>query len=388
MLDTELETNAQRFLSWMTEKALPFWTEVGINQTVGAHFERLTAAGTPDLESTVRVRVQARQAFSHAFAASRGWSDSGNRIALMLNAFIDSGARHPTARDGYVHLLDANFKTVDTRQDLYDHAFYLLAYAWLYRISSDRAFLARADQLMDYLDTAFASEYGGWIEGDYPAECRRQNPHMHLFEAFMSLYEASDEPKWLEKASQVFTLFETRFFDPDNFVLLEYFDDSWNPLPGDKGRIIEPGHMMEWVWLLRWYERLTNTDVSSWANLMYSKAYDLGISPSGLMVDEVYLDGSPRGETKRSWPMTELIKANIAQARTGQSVCEKQASQGIDTLFRYFLQVPVEGSWVDQRGKDNEVISHYAPASTLYHLVVACAEVVDYCHFRKATESV
>ena len=84
-------------------------------------------------------------------------------------------------------------------------------------------------------------------------------------------------------------------------------------------------------------------------------------------------------KSKRSWPMTELIKAHIAQARAGLPGAEEKAAEAIDLLFEYFLKAQVAGSYIDQRGINDQIVDASAQASTLYHLVVACTEVVDYC---------
>ncbi len=51
------------------------------------------------------------------------------------------------------------------------------------------------------------------------------------------------------------------FIDGGTGALREFFDHDWAPIPGDKGRIVEPGHLFEWAWLLlRWAERRGNAE--------------------------------------------------------------------------------------------------------------------------------
>ena len=367
----------RRYAEWMQSQALPFWSTAGLapNQ---AFYERLLANGEPDTTANIRVRVQARQIYSFAMADHLDWFAGGSAISAALYAFMEKHARLD-GRAGYGHLMNAQFALINNKIDLYDHAFYLLAMAWLYRVTEDRIYLTRAEEIINDLDEHFSSEYGGWSEGDYKTNCRRQNPHMHLFEAFMSLYECSGQAQWLARASAIFKLFKAHFFDAENQVVLEFFTEDWQPLANDTGKIIEPGHMVEWVWLLRWYEKLTQVDVDYWANALYIKAYEIGIAPSGLMYDSMMLDGAMTTQCKRSWPMTELIKANIAQARAGFSDCEAKAAQAVDLLFKYYLTVACDGSWLDQRGPEDEISCELAQASTLYHLMCACKELVDYC---------
>ena len=381
----ELLSCAAKFESWMKDECLPLWAERGIDKVSGGHYEQLGVDGLPDLTAHNRVRVQARQIFSYAYAYSKGWLPTGADMANELLHFMVSHALHPTARQGFSHLMDARFNVVDAKQDLYDHAFIFLAYSAVYRATANKDVLDAATQLLSYWDEHFGSIVGGWHEGDYDAPHRRQNPHMHLFEAFMSLYECSRDVRWLARASEIFALFQVHFFDSKRGVVLEYFNHNWQPHAGEFGTQIEPGHMMEWVWLLRWYQRLSGHDVSRYTQPLYVKALELGFyGQSKLMFDFVYIDSDANvtlhSGTKRCWPTTELIKAHIAQARAGNLQAEKLAAQSIEQLFTYFVSAETVGGYCDQRGENNEITNANIAASTLYHLIVACGEVLQYCN--------
>ncbi len=373
-----LRAAASRLESWIKNDALPLWLERGIEPKTNANYERLTPAGVPDLESSTRVRVQARQAFFFAAAYQRGWCEQGKPVAKNLLTFVHNVAAHPTVGGGYTHLLDNNFVVVDTKQDLYDHAFFLLANAWCYRAFNEQSYLDEADKLIAHLDARFGSAVGGWIEGDYAYACRRQNPHMHLFEAFLALYDATGNAKYLARVGELFALFQSHFFDETHGVLFEFFDDSWTRLPNAKGDTVEPGHMMEWVWLLDWYHRRTGRPVAHYTKALYTRGLEIGMDKSGLLFDAVSYTGEVIDRNKRCWGITELIKASLVQIREGNPNAEAIAVKGVDDLFTYYLCASTPGSYVDQRGANDEVVVDVAPASTLYHLIVAAMELLDH----------
>ena len=87
---------------------------------------------------------------------------------------------------GCALLLKADGSVLDSTRDLYTQAFYLLALAWRFRLSSDAKWLEAADRQIAFLDTEMASPEGGYIESIPDRLPRRQNPHMHLFEAFLA----------------------------------------------------------------------------------------------------------------------------------------------------------------------------------------------------------
>jgi len=373
-----LRAAASRLENWIRQDALPLWQARGLVPELGLNYERLTPAGYPDLSASTRVRVQARQAFFFALSYDRGWCPQGKDIAQGLLAFVDQRARHPSAAGGYTHLLDSQFNVVDIKQDLYDHAFFLLANAWCYRAFGDEAYLREADALIAHLDTCFGSAEGGWLEGDYAYSCRRQNPHMHLFEAFLALYDATGNAKYLARVGELFALFQNRFFDAKQGVLFEFFNDDWSRLQGAKGEIVEPGHMMEWVWLLDWYSRRSGRPVARYVEQLYNRGLQLGMAPSGLLFDAVAADGRVLDANKRCWGITELIKASLVQIRMGNPAAEAIAIKAVDDLFQYYLCASTPGAYVDQRGANDEVVMDMAPASTLYHLIVAATELSDH----------
>ena len=73
---------------------------------------------------------------------------------------------------------------------------------------------------------------------------------MHLTEACLAAHEATGEVRFAEAARRLVELFRTKLFDVKTGTLAEYFTDDWSRGPGDDGRIVEPGHLMEWCWIL------------------------------------------------------------------------------------------------------------------------------------------
>jgi mannose-6-phosphate isomerase len=375
-----LQSAAKKFEAWIRDQALPLWASTGFNHKSGVSYERLLPDGKPDFNINTRVRVQARQIFVFAIAHELGWyKDGPSKVESMLT-FIEQVAKHPIVENGYPHLLDSDLRVIDRKQDLYDHAFHVLANVWCYRAFNKLECLHRAESLVQFLDNKFASDFGGWLEGNYKYTVRRQNPHMHMFEAMLAFYDATNDRRWLDRASELYRLFTEYFYDSKQAVLYEYFNENWSLAAGDQGKVVEPGHMLEWVWLLRWYEARANIDVSEYADAMYDKVLRIGICPeSGLPYDAVTAGGEIIRPSKRCWPMIEYIKGSIAQARQGNQQAIEHAASAIEGLMKYYIEpAATAGAYIDQRAADNGILVDVAPASTLYHLIVAAAEASDF----------
>ena len=370
--------STQRFVDWC-QTALKFWAETA-NDPRGGFAEHLHMDGTPDYEHLRRVRVQARQAYVYAHAAYLGWYDNAQKACDHAWAFATGpgcagGEFIPSGPKGCAHLVKGNGEMQDDMRDTYAQAFILLSGAWRYKAFGDEASLKQAEDTLSYLNNNVKATNGGWLEA-MPApkhNQRRQNPHMHLFEAFLALYDATKDKKYLGLSHEMYALFTNHFFDKDTNALLEFFTPDWKP-HGDGGPI-EPGHMMEWCWLLRLYKRLSGQDVSEFADRLYEGGIHYGWNEElGLICDAVSLNGPAIDLTFRTWPQTELIKASVAQAAAGRDDMYEAAANAIDALFKHYLSVPIKGGWRDKVAEDGSMISSVMPTSTFYHLFCAAAE--------------
>ena len=366
-----------RLRDWYVNDVLPLWLERGYDHTRGGFFETLNFDAKPVVNQPRRVRVQARQVYAFTEAALTGWLPKGEALAAEAFGFyIDRACPDDGAR-GCVHLLSDSGDTLDNRRDLYDQAFLLLACAARIKAGDDRA-RTLADQTIDFLNSELASPHGGWLESDAGELPRRQNPHMHLFEAFIALYEATGDDAYRALADKIHSLFLQYFFDEERGVLLEFFNDDLTLAPAPEGDEIEPGHMMEWVWLLDRYRDQSGADDKRTSKILFDRALELGADEQGFLADNISLAGGRHSETRRVWPQTEFIKAALVMAQQGSGSASDYAARVIDKLFNTYLDQPVAGLWCDQYDVNGVALAKNVPASILYHWHEAAAQAAAY----------
>ncbi|WP_439510864.1 AGE family epimerase/isomerase [Marinimicrobium koreense] len=374
-MSSEITDLGNCFESWLSRDALPKWLDCGINESNGAHYECLTMTGQVDYQSDVRVRVQARQAFCYAMATKNKWA-SAEREARGLLSFSESSASRLTLGGGFSHRLNSTFSPSDTEEDLYDQAFFLLSYAMCIKAFGDDGFSAKAEEISGFLDRSLSSEFGGWVEGGGRRHrYRRQNPHMHLFEAFMSLYEATNNDFWINRAKSIFELFTSYFYCSTHEVVFEFFNEDWTLAHCLHEAPVEPGHMMEWVWLLDWYSRLSETNVDHLVKPLFRRGLVIGLSAGGLVYDEVNYLGEIHKSSMRSWGLTELIKAALVMHQRKEAGALTVAEAALDRLLRTYLKAPFPGGYIDQVDEEGNPLSDRCPASTLYHYCVLAHEL-------------
>lgn len=357
----------------MFDAALPLWGNAGVCPD-GSFRECLGFDGTPLDPGFKRFRVQARQVYVFAHAHLSG-ANGSLAIAERGWRFIEAHAALPGG--GWCKSLTSSGELDDVTIDLYDQAMGLFSAAWWARASGDDSAIDAARAALRRIDSSLGMpDLPGWLSDDGPQPRRLQNPHMHMFEALLALWETTGDAEFLQRASAILELVESRLFDPRTGTLSEYFDDSWNRDGSELSRVVEPGHHFEWTWLLAKASNqlFVNNGI---VDALYSFAVRHGIDEkSGLIFDSVLDDGTVYEHHHRLWPHTESLKAQLALFEIKSSLDRERLHATLDILLELFLRSDVSGTWIDRFTNAGEPRSTTVPASSLYHLFLAFAELL------------
>ncbi|RYG09934.1 MAG: mannose-1-phosphate guanylyltransferase, partial [Caulobacteraceae bacterium] len=365
-----LETTAGRFFRWMDLSALPLWATLGVAAD-GGFVEALDSDGR-SVGDFRRARVQARQAYVYAAAGRSGWPGPwAGLTAKALERFEVTNLRP----DGlYRTRVGKDIGVLDDTPWLYDQAFALFAFANAAAAGVEpQTMSVRAHRLLTALGALRVE--GGWREaGDQPFQA---NAHMHLLEACLAWEELEPDGPWTAHADAIVALARRAFIDADGGFLREFFDAEWKPAPGDDGRLVEPGHQFEWAWLLTRWSRLRNEVWASDAAKTLYRVGAKGVDPqSAVVVDALNDDLSLRSSQARLWPQTERLKAalSLAEGAVGneRAAFLRDAHAALKGLMRYLEPT---GLWRDKLQPDGVFVDEPSPASSLYHIMVACEQL-------------
>jgi len=368
-----LKEAAEESRAWLLGPVAPLW----VVQKCGDGFlfpEQISAGGNRD-NCPHRLRVQARHIYSYCMLGRLGWQGPWEEMVRGSAEFL---LRRGRRSDGlYVHYFDADGKVLDSRADLYDQAFVLLALAHAGSLAGGEHFIAAAEALDATLESRWRLSGGNYFEGEVVTcpPCR-QNPHMHLLESFIALEKVTGAARWRRKAEHLANLCVRYFIDASTGVLTEYFNTNLNPAAGDEGRIVEPGHCFEWAWLFEKLALLGKAGAGEISDGLTDFARRYGIDRSrGVAINELLVDGTVRSAHARLWPQTERLKAALARlCRTGHDEERQEALDAYAGLTKYF-NVPLHGTWRDKLMADGSWVDEPAPGSSLYHIVCALAEL-------------
>ena len=359
---------------WVFGQALPLWTLNALDPDGAGFLEQLTLEGRPLDPGFKRLRTQARQVYSFCHAHQLGWPGAkqvaeAGYVALMAMELPDGGFPRTVRRDGSV---------LDPTLDLYDQAFALNAMGWWYRVTGDDQALTSLDRLLEAIERRLKSRQGrGYLTASPDPGGRTQNPHMHLLEASLAWLDVHEDARLRDLANELVDLHVERFQQGEDGVLAEHFDVHWWPLDGAPGQSVEPGHQYEWVWLLGQAERILGRNLKQPARRLHRFAREHGHNPeTGLCWDEIDREGRVIKSTSRIWTQTEALKAELALGEHWGGSDLNRLAGTVDALLDRHLAWAPAGTWMDRLDAHGRPAADHIPASILYHVLLAFAELL------------
>lgn len=377
---SKLACQLNRNAGWLLDDALPLWADAGFDVEQEMFEERLTFDGAPIPSAPRRLMVQARQAATYAAAALSGRFPEGADLALRAGHSMVLRYLEADGAPGWVFSRGAGGGVADRRRDLYAHAFAIFSLAWLLRLDADPLFSNAIDETLRFLDCHCADAAGGGYWDCMPRAdlLRRQNPHMHLFEACITLFETTRSEEILARCRALCELAHRCFIHEDTGAIREFYDDDWKHSADAELATVEPGHLYEWAWLLRRYERISGEDQSGAVHSMLNLALRAGTDRAlGRIVDAIDEQGKVRSACSRSWPHAEALKAMCAEVTfSGWNDFELPA-RILERMERVYCRQDLHGGWMDHVNERDDPACTFMPASTLYHVYFGIAAVED-----------
>ena len=314
----------------------------------------------------------------------------GLRYLREVHRDASTGGYAWTIRDG---------KPEDRTYHAYGVAFVLLAYS-----TALKAGLTEVHPWMDETWELLEKRYWDADAGLYRDEAdehwnfsnyRGQNANMHMCEAMLAAYQASDEPRYLERALTLADNMTLRQAAKAEGLVWEHYDVNWhidwkynldNPKHLFRPWGFQPGHQTEWAKLLLILEPLLleRNREEKWLVPTAQHLFDVALERSwdkqyGGMAYGFAPDGTVCDDDKYFWVQAEsLAAAALLHARTGEAKYDEWYLKLWAYSWEHFVDHKY-GAWYRILTRDNRKYDdEKSPAGKVdYHTMGACYEVME-----------
>ncbi|MGC5701393.1 AGE family epimerase/isomerase [Pseudomonas sp. NFXW11] len=335
-------------------------------------FGNLDAQGRLPADSHAETMNSARMTHSFALAHIQGLPGYAEQVDHGIAALM--GPLRDAEHGGWFAV--ANQADGNGSKAAYLHAFVALAASSALQARRPGA-QALLDEAVRIIERYFWSEEEGamgesfnrdWSE---PEAYRGANSNMHATEAFLALADATQDPRWLNRALRIVERLIHQQAAANDFMVIEHFDLAWQPLrdynracPADGFRPFgtTPGHGFEWARLLLHLEASrvrAGMLTPGWLVLDAQRLFASNCR-NGWAVDAapgiVYTldwDNRPVVRQRLHWTHAEASAAASALLRrTGEEQYETWYRRFWEFCELYFIDRQ-QGSWHHELGPDN-----------------------------------
>jgi len=294
---------------------------------------------------------------------------------------------------GYAWTLQDN-SPLDMTQQAYGYAFVLLAYA-----AARKAGIIKTDEKLHYvyqlLEQRFwQADYGLYADtlsaDGVLSDYRGQNANMHLCEAMISAYEATNNPLFLTRAEVIAENICCKQAALTNSLIWEHYQKDFQPdwlyNKDDPKNLyrpwgFQPGHQTEWAKLLL---QINSHTPHTWLVDKAKQLFDESFSKSwdenhGGLIYGFDVEGHWCDDDKYFWVQAESFAAAALLFKTTN---KSKYLANYQSLWQYSWQHFVDhkyGAWFRVLRRDNSKYSKEksaAGAKCDYHTLGACIEVI------------
>jgi mannobiose 2-epimerase len=267
----------------LTEKVIPFWLNRSVDKDYGGYKTCFDENGAVSQDKDKYIVTQSRMLWGFSYLYHR----CSNEDRPRMKAAADQGARflieHFWDPDygGFIWKTDQTGKALDKGKLIYGESFALYALAEYYRLSGEVRILEYAEKTFELMQIYAADTLnGGYYEnlepdwrlspgGKYAGDRKSLDIHMHLMEAYTTLYAVSTREIHGRKLLECIDLLMSRMinctvgygynqFDPEfHRIPAINIYRTWNDDRETGERILEPvdstsyGHNVELSWLMK-----------------------------------------------------------------------------------------------------------------------------------------
>ncbi len=332
------------------------------------------------------------------------WSFSAAYNLNPLDEYLDTADRayryiadHFLDHDygGVYWTVDAEGTPLDTKKQVYAVAFTIYAFSEYFIATGNEVVKDHAIALYrDLIKYSFDAGRGGYLEAfdriwapmddlrlsDKDAnEKKTMNTHLHVLEAFTTLYRIWPDEDLKNKITGLLNDFTGHLIDVETSHLILFFDEQWNP----KSNLVSYGHDIEASWLLLEAAEAIGDEALTEAikeiAVKMAEASLAGIDTDGALWYEYNPSSAHIIKEKHWWVQAEAMVGFFNAAQLSDDRRFLEASMGSWQFVKNRILDVNHGEWFWGIGEDDRVMINEDKAGLWkcpYHNSRACMEII------------
>ncbi|MEN8202424.1 MAG: AGE family epimerase/isomerase [Bacteroidota bacterium] len=326
----------------LTKELLPFWTTRIMDMENGGYITHFDEQGDDTGEDEKSLIAQSRSLYTLSSAHRAGYGEG--KLAEMalhgVNFLLEK--MWDQVHGGFFWMVDRKGKVKMDQKIMYGHSFAIYSLSEYTLATGDSRGIEYAEKCFDLVQEHCADGlYGGYFEmfdrewqlagpGSQGGDRKTLDVHMHLMEAFTTLYECSGKELHRTKLMELIEILVYKVLHPEYLTGIPQFTADWQVAPQIKFDIVwgwdrfsvegaksNPGdntcfgHNAEFAWLLVHALIILNEDVLKYMPLLqtiYDHTVDYGIDTKfgGVFVEGPHSGGVYDLE-KEFWQQAEVM---------------------------------------------------------------------------------
>lgn len=326
----------------LVNELLPFWTTRMIDEKNGGYITHFDEKGNDTGEDEKSLIAQTRCLYTLSSAHRAGYGNG--ELAKMASHGVDFLLEKmwDNEHGGFFWMLDREGNVKIDQKIIYGHSFAIYSLSEYTLATGDKRGIEYAEKVFDLLQKyCVDSRFGGYWEmfqrdwtlrgpGSQGGDRKTLDVHMHLMEAFTTLYECTGKDVHRRKLLEVIDLLLNRIIHPQYKTGIPQFYKDWSVAPqikfdiiwgwdrfseeGQKGNATDNtcyGHNAEFAWLLNHALEILKEDPKKHTDLfrtIYDHTIDNGIDYEfgGVFVEGPH-SGGVYDREKEFWQQAEVL---------------------------------------------------------------------------------
>jgi len=326
----------------LVNELLPFWEARMIDKQNGGYITHFDKYGHDTGEDEKSLIAQTRCLYTVASAYRSGYGDeryvgmAGHGADFLVDKMWDK------KDGGFYWMADRKGNIKIDKKIIYGHSFAIYSLSEYTLATGDQRGIDYAEKVFDLIQKYCADTmYGGYWEmferdwtlcgpGSQGGDRKTLDVHMHLMEAFTTLYECTGRDVHRRKLLEVIELIINRILHPVYKTGIPQFYKDWSVAPqikfdiiwgwdrfseeGQKGNATDNtcyGHNAEFAWLLKHAFNILDIDPAGYKELfriIYDHTVDNGIDYDygGVFVEGPH-SGGVYDREKEFWQQAEVL---------------------------------------------------------------------------------